>query len=989
MDFESIIYNILNEDSDSLRSLRLAAASNDPQRTRDTYPSTKSSFEEGSVHMIPFKNIVDGQKRVYREIYRKISKAEYDSLKRSYKIVAAVVPSKEEEHFKDVYYTAVKQYTKGDKSKKDSEDDYNPPKKYESKQFIYLSKKEVDQYNRELPDEYKLELVPLKDIYEKGIGVRSTSIKDYIDYVENLEKSKKFKKQSLQKPKSDIEQETKNFLINNSSTLDKIESLYDQYKKPGQKADAVEEYKSLLVRFIKRYTDSLKDEKNDTVIAKVWSTLKERFSDKMALYNMLVSEYTNTSTDTKTKPSSDISPEPKSEPKKQKIDKSKSSTNGKVNKDDAKSKGQEFMLDNNNIYLLNNMIKAFSEFEDRKNSREEREYQRGKVLEYIGKLLNNIYKTSKKVEVTDYIVNEMIRNRIAALAGQDDTELYSMLSRAYEYQKKQKMENNKQENSLLEMEGDLPDDMLFNVIIKYSSDSVKPGYEKTQEAKMKGKAIKALIKKNSIEFKKEYDFQKVVEVPVKKGSTTYERGTVSGKITVLRPLGGIVPDRNLMLKGRRDSTGKSVNTNTASKEKDKNFRTSIAGQPAGFYKAPDNRGVTKVNATPNQLRSSYYVVDTQNKKYVPRGFDNWGDAKLAAANLNSKENVSYYKAVPKTAVSKYTGDIYEEFTDKEKSKIVSNQISFNIKSNPKDPIDPKNPKDPDVEGDVSGNAKSATFNKKDGLVITMDDNSQVIFSNKDTGKYYKNPQDKNTFSVVSFIPQNLSSVLKKVFSPSKEPSKTESKLESYIRKRIQRALQEAELSQYMGVQGPEVKKKRLEEYMKKYEWGFQESEDPYVRSNGTEKHSIVNKLVHELGDEGVAIFNSYAPKGFEISSPDNLNDLADSPLGSQMARPFEPNTLTMRGGRVAEDGMWGPVEPKGQKADQLTRIIADPQSSKIVPVIKKAIKNNKSVEELEGLIKIIRDANSLKKPPNRELTPEEEKYYVTDQQIYDAIKNYK
>jgi hypothetical protein len=92
--------------------------------------------------------------------------------------------------------------------------------------------------------------------------------------------------------------------------------------------------------------------------------------------------------------------------------------------------------------------------------------------------------------------------------------------------------------------------------------------------------------------------------------------------------------------------------------------------------------------------------------------------------------------------------------------------------------------------------------------------------------------------------------------------------------------------------------------MKKYEWGFQDSEDPYVRSNGTEKHSIVNKLVHELGDEGVAIFNSYAPKGYEIARPDDLNDMADSPLGSQMARPFEPNTLTARGGRVAEEAKY-------------------------------------------------------------------------------------
>jgi hypothetical protein len=410
-----------------------------------------------------------------------------------------------------------------------------------------------------------------------------------------------------------------------------------------------------------------------------------------------------------------------------------------------------------------------------------------------------------------------------------------------------------------------------------------------------------------------------------------------------------------------------------------------------------------VNKSAGTKTFKYYIIANgkvlKDEKGNALGTDDKGEADVMAskkgpdAKVATKEDLK--KIISKTDAPKVPGNKFADYVKtwgeavENEKELVSKQISFNIKSNPKDPIDPKNPKDPDVEGEVSGNAKSATFNKKDGLVITMDDNSQVIFSNEDTGKYYKNPQDKNTFSVVSFVPQNLSSVLKKVFSPSKEPSKTESKLESYIRKRIKRALQETELSQYMGVQGPEVKKKRLEEYMKKYEWGFQKSEDPYVRSNGTEKHSIVNKLVHELGDEGVAIFNSYAPKGFEISRPDNLNDLADSPLGSQMARPFEPNTLTMRGGRVAEDGMWGPVEPKGQKADQLTRIIADPQSSKIVPVIKKAIKNNKSVEELEGLIKIIRDANSLKKPPNRELTPEEEKYYVTDQQIYDAIKNYK
>ena len=89
--------------------------------------------------------------------------------------------------------------------------------------------------------------------------------------------------------------------------------------------------------------------------------------------------------------------------------------------------------------------------------------------------------------------------------------------------------------------------------------------------------------------------------------------------------------------------------------------------------------------------------------------------------------------------------------------------------------------------------------------------------------------------------------------------------------------------------------------MKRYEWGFQQTEDPYLRGVGSEKHAIVNKLVHELGDEGVSMFNSYAPKGYEIARPDDLNDMADTPLGSQLYQPYDPNSLTARGGRIAEE----------------------------------------------------------------------------------------
>ena len=49
------------------------------------------------------------------------------------------------------------------------------------------------------------------------------------------------------------------------------------------------------------------------------------------------------------------------------------------------------------------------------------------------------------------------------------------------------------------------------------------------------------------------------------------------------------------------------------------------------------------------------------------------------------------------------------------------------------------------------------------------------------------------------------------------------------------------------------------------------------------------------------MFNSYAPKGYEIARPDDLNDMADTPLGSQLYQPYDPNSLTARGGRIAEE----------------------------------------------------------------------------------------
>lgn len=533
---------------------------------------------------------------------------------------------------------------------------------------------------------------------------------------------------------------------------------------------------------------------------------------------------------------------------------------------EAKRKASEFMLDDRNERAFTSLIKYYDIYKTPSSKEEEKAEANKKMGETLDRFLNNLFDFSKDPKVTDAVINYSVESKLKQKQG-----LFKQIKGAYDLK-------SLQEQTLLEMNIQLSDDVTYNVNIKYQSGS------KPQSASIKGKVLKKFLKVDNVESGKEYDFEQTVDDP-KRGFQT-----IKGTVTVMAPP---EKDRKLTLIGRRTPEGEPIYGDPSSKSKEKNKKdgttktmtVSLPGQGARSVKVPVNKGVKTVDVKPNELRYKYYIVDVKNKKIV-KGSDDWEQTKQKASELGPD-----YKAVPKPAVSKYTGDIYEEFTDKEKGAIESNQISFKIKSDPKDP---------DVEAQVTGNAKSAVLNKNKELVITLDNNSQAIFKDENTGKYYENPQDKQTFSIINFIGSPLNSVLKKVFTASKP----ESKLEAYIRQRIKRALQEAELSQYMGAQGPEVKKKRLEEYMKKYEWGFQESEDPYVRSNGTEKHSIVSKLVHELGDEGVSIFNSYAPKGYEIARPDDLNDMADSPLGSQMARPFEPNTLTSRGGRVAEEAKY-------------------------------------------------------------------------------------
>jgi hypothetical protein len=362
----------------------------------------------------------------------------------------------------------------------------------------------------------------------------------------------------------------------------------------------------------------------------------------------------------------------------------------------------------------------------------------------------------------------------------------------------------------------------------------------------------------------------------------------------------------------------------------------------------------------SELPWPFYVVDTKNKKLV-KGFTSLGKAKEYAAKKGDD-----HKAYQKQAISGL--NLSEALSKEDITKLKSNRVSFTIQS----------ALDPDKQFNISDNVREVK-EEKGKVILVLAEAGIVTFDKEGTG-VFKYSKDNKEYQALN-VPSDLNSIVKKALAPKEDKKEPESQLESYIRKRVRQAIKEAEVSQYWGYQGKDVKKKRLEEYLKRYEWGFQDSENPYTHSNGSAIHAIVSKLVHELaamGVDAIAIFNSYAPNGYQVSDLNQLDYASDSPLGSQLTQPYNPDSLTARGGRVAEDGMWGgPAKSKGQKADQLPRIIASPQSSKIVP----AIKAKKSAEEAAGLISILRQANSM--------PPPEEGGHVTDQEIYDAIKNYK
>lgn len=891
----------------------------------------KSTHKPGSVHKITFNTLYYSRSlRKPYTVYRKISQEEYNNLKTksNKKVEFLITPDDSPEHIEDLYYITLPKKVYGDRSGKDLT------------YIIYLPKKAVDDLNADQKNKLKLRLVPLEDMM-KGLSILTLTPSEVAKYLSSdPDKEKKLSRIYKKRPAKDDDIKPLDidlsFLVSGEPSDSDIEKTVPPEEKQKDLAagkvflsiDADTLYK----RMVRFYTDKKnsienKDKKAEAeadknLVAGVKDFVDLVFDklDKESERDLLISDVLK---DQITK------------------DKKLGLYNYiKTRYDIMKSLKESFLKEATNLYTLKTKpgSVADKQFSKSKTAKKPKDGQPG---EYIVALDDKQYRNLNS-------------------AGALESGVISLTP--YTKPEKEKEKDSEEEKGTSKKFDD-PKTGLYKVKLNLGGGS--------REAKLSPKEIMQFVRKSpgseDLSFddveEKVYDFEKKVDPKV--------GPSIKGSIEILSktPIGS--GDKTKVVTTFRADTEKEKAKQD--KEKEKAAQAAIkASQPemktvrfmGRDIKVPVNysKDVLKIPmATPSNtdLIYKYYLVDMSDSEYPngrlvraadgsPLGTDDRAEAKATAARMG-------FQVYQKAELSAKKVELKEELTNKDKKDVVSKAVSFKIEK--------AQSNDPDSVAEVEGRVDNASYNEKEKeLVITLDNGSQAIFKGSKSGNVTGVYNDLKSVKKINDVQGLLKDLLDKVFpTPA-----AESKLEAYIRKRIQQAIQEAEVSQYWGYQGKDVKKKRLEEYMKKYEWGFQDSDNPYTHAMGSEKHAIVSKLVHELGDEGVSIFNSYAPKGYEIAEPNDLNDMADSPLGSQLTQPYNPDSLTARGGRVAE--MNGPVPTKKQGIDQLDRLVKDSNEK-----IKAAVKSKASSKDAKDILTVFRQMSDISDE-------------VTDEQIYQKFK---
>ena len=916
----------------------------------------KSIYKPGAVHEIVFNNITKGVKQKAYTIYRNITEQEYKILnnkKLNLKVKRDISPSEESNHFKDVYYITIPKYKYGTRSGAD----YT--------YFIYLKEEVVKDLTSEQKNKLKLVLIPIKDISE-GITKRPLDLYTLMTFLSDKDKEKVKKKKTKPAPSSDEEepldidlsflsddeffddefdieeppdeeipepaQVRKNpqvpktidagdnfskedkaaasgFVIDSDRILDKIRNNYDKSKTPSlpvaEKKKAKEELGNAIKTLVDKLYNSLqKESERDAAVEYV---IKNRLDkdNKASLYNMIKIIYDNM------KSLKEIFFLKEEEVRKKYLVKTDPGTNGdntllnsKVAKRNKDDKG-EFIK---NEYILNLTDKQAKDLR----SRNALELGYKSVDDYI-----EDPKDDKKEPKTDK--KAPVDNK--SIAKADKGPKYKV-------------------GLTIDGGKEIVTDMSAGQIIKFINSDPN-----NKDIEFKDVEVGVPIKFN----------QKLSVGPDRKGSIVLKSKTPLGQKSARTEFETIFKSDTDKQKAKQDKDNEK-----AAKEKAKADKPEMKSvvQMGRTISVPVNMGVKMATINPSDLTYRYYIVDKNDtKKYPngrllrdangnPLGTDNRTEAMEIARKMGSG-----YSVFQRAEMKVKRVDITEALSKEDIAKLKSTRVSFTIQSD----------LDPDKQFNISDNVREVK-EEKGKVILVLAEAGIVTFDKEGTG-VFKYSKDNKEYQALN-VPSDLNSIVKKALAPKEDKKEPESQLEAYIRKRIRQAIKEAEVSQYWGYQGKEVKKKRFEEYLKRYEWGFQDSDNPYTHANGSAMHAIVSKLVHELeamGVDAIAIFNSYAPDGYQVSDLNQLDYASDSPLGSQLTQPYNPDSLTARGGRIAEanekeiDSMFADNVPMDQQLKNAEELATDYMRDR---TLSQGIQKNPNLGHVEKtIVKFIQKAS--------------------------------
>ena len=316
---------------------------------------------------------------------------------------------------------------------------------------------------------------------------------------------------------------------------------------------------------------------------------------------------------------------------------------------------------------------------------------------------------------------------------------------------------------------------------------------------------------------------------------------------------------------------------------------------------------------PTAYTTKDFVVIDKKTAEIVQDFDTKEKANLFAKEQNSADYEVVSKSVADTVIKKIKSQLgtTEEPIKRRKRFIVKEeqkedpklsaglQVSFSIQD-PENLSSIQQVRDTVKNASFNGGQKRLTMSLSGGaeVVFTADASGEpvgIYFSKSDTEEDVKKSQK------ITDIKDPLNKILDKYYPKPKdveENTSNDSILEDYIRKRIKEALKEGDEGQFIGMVGPNVIKKKLTDYMQKYNPDWETDPSPLQRSIGAEYQGIIAKLVAELNDRepglGTSIYKEYTGKTLR-------GDQAYQATPPPSTLAYDPAKLVSRGGRIAEE----------------------------------------------------------------------------------------